>query len=105
MSLMLYGGNGLEMALAWPWGGGASARCWIVQTELGSKGLARDFITSTHLRGQLPDCSKVRELEMDVRGVSFATLAPLLWKNVLVHPFHFTLGYSLASLKLAVTSS
>lgn len=59
-------GNGLEMALAQPLGGDASACCWIAQMELGNKGLASDFITSTHLRGRLPDCSKVRELEMDV---------------------------------------
>lgn len=104
MSLMQY----MEMAWKWPLHGlerDASACCWIVQMELGNKGLASNFITSTHLRGWLPDCSKVRELEMDVRGVSFASFTLLLWKNVPVHPFHFTPEYSLASLKLAVTSS
>lgn len=83
----------------------ASACCRLVQMELGNESLASDFITSTHLGGWLPDRSQVRELEMDVRGVSFASLTVLLWKNVLVHPFHFTPGYSLAGPKLAVTSS
>lgn len=98
--------------MVWKWplhglgrGGNASACCWLVQMELGNESLASDFITSTHLRGLLPDRSQVGELEMDVRGVSFASLTVLLWKNVLVHPFHFTPGYSLAGLKLAVTSS
>lgn len=40
-----------------------------------------------------------------VRGVSFASRTLLLRKSVLVHLFHFTPGYSLASPQLAVASS
>lgn len=55
-------GNGSCMVL----GGDVSTCGWMVQLELGNKALASTFITSAHHRGQLPDCSKVKELRMDV---------------------------------------
>lgn len=93
----------------WEWLGpcmalGRGCKCLLLDSPdgAGKQGLGKWLYHLHCLKGRLPECSKVKELEMDVRGVSFASLTLLLCNTVPVHLLHFTPRYSL---KLAVTSS
>lgn len=71
--------------------------------ELGTRG----FISSPHPRTRLPECPKVRELEMDVQGGSFPSLCYYGKMLPFIH-FHPYPGFSTrdspAGLELEVTS-
>lgn len=89
--------------LAWAMGNWGRCKCLLLDSPdvTGKQGLSELFYHLYSSRGL-----DARWLEgQRVRGVSFASRTLLLWKSVLVHLFHFTSGYSLASPQLAVTSS
>lgn len=90
-------GNGLEMALAWP----------VLDSPdgAGKQGLGKRFYHLHSSQGPAARLLKGQGIRDGCLRSIICISHSLLWKNVLVHPFHFTPGYSLASLKLAVTSS